>query len=179
MRFILLDKVTELQVGKRIVAEKALSLAEEYLADHFPAFPVLPGVLMVEAQVQSAAMLVRVTNDFQQSMIVLQEARNIKYKSFLKPGHIMRMEMTAKEIDESAFGSEHPSVARDCHTLALVEADRGNLEEARTCMTQAWRILTNKLGSHHTRTARSYSWLVENDPDFSETAAEPEPDTSP
>ena len=100
MRFILLDRVRELEAGKRIVAEKALSLAEEYLADHFPTFPVLPGVLMVEALVQSAAMLVRVTNDFAQSMIVLQEARNIKYKSFLKPGNIMRMEMTAKEIGE-------------------------------------------------------------------------------
>ena len=58
MRFILLDRVRELEAGKRIVAEKALSLAEEYLADHFPTFPVLPGVLMVEALVQSAAMLV-------------------------------------------------------------------------------------------------------------------------
>jgi len=102
LRFILLDKVKELEVGRRIVAEKALSLAEEYLADHFPTFPVLPGVLMVEALVQSAAMLVRVTNDFAQSMIVLQEARNIKYKSFLKPGNIMRMEMTAKEIGQTS-----------------------------------------------------------------------------
>lgn len=98
MRFILLDRVKQLEIGRRIVAEKALSLSEEYLADHFPTFPVLPGVLMVEALVQSAAMLVRVTNDFAQSMIVLQEARNIKYKSFLKPGTVMRMEMTAKEI---------------------------------------------------------------------------------
>jgi 3-hydroxyacyl-[acyl-carrier-protein] dehydratase len=102
LRFILLDKVRELEVGKRIVAEKALSLAEEYLADHFPTFPVLPGVLMIEALVQSAAMLVRVTNDFQQSMIVLQEARNIKYKSFLKPGNIMRLEMKAKGIEPTS-----------------------------------------------------------------------------
>jgi len=102
LRFILLDKVRELELGKRIVAEKALSLAEEYLADHFPSFPVLPGVLMVEALVQTAAMLVRITNDFRQSMIILQEARNIKYKSFLKPGNIMRMELKAKQIGEKS-----------------------------------------------------------------------------
>ncbi|MBN1846185.1 MAG: beta-hydroxyacyl-ACP dehydratase [Sedimentisphaerales bacterium] len=98
MRFILLDRVTALDAGRRIVAEKALSLAEEYLADHFPAFPVLPGVLMIEGLVQTAAMLVRVTNNFQQSMIVLHEARNVKYKSFLKPGMTLRMEVTAKEL---------------------------------------------------------------------------------
>lgn len=98
MKFILLDKVTELVPGEKICAVKALSLAEEYLGDHFPTFPVLPGVMMLEAMVQTAAMLVRVTNDFAQSMIVLVEARNIKYKSFVKPGNIIEISLRAKEI---------------------------------------------------------------------------------
>ncbi len=102
MKFILLDKVLSIEVGHRIEAVKALSLAEEYLGDHFPAFPVLPGVLMVEGLLQTAAMLVRVTNDFQQSMIVLQEARNVKYKSFVKPGNLLRMEVQAKEIEDQS-----------------------------------------------------------------------------
>ena len=83
MRFILLDNVTEIIPGQKIQAVKALSLAEEYLGDHFPNFPVLPGVLILEAMVQTAAMLVRVTNDFSHSMIVLSEARNVKYRSFV------------------------------------------------------------------------------------------------
>ncbi|MBN2374985.1 MAG: hypothetical protein JXD22_01190 [Sedimentisphaerales bacterium] len=105
MRFILLDKVTELVPGEKISSVKALSLGEEYLADHFPTFPVLPGVMMLEALVQSAAMLVRVTNNFSQSVIVMREARNIKYKSFVKPGNILRMELVAKKIEagESSF----------------------------------------------------------------------------
>ena len=105
MRFILLDKVTELVPGEKISAVKALSLGEEYLADHFPTFPVLPGVMMLEALVQTAAMLVRVTNNFSQSVIVMREARNIKYKSFVKPGNILRMELVAKKIEagESSF----------------------------------------------------------------------------
>ncbi len=105
MRFILLDKVTELIPGQRICAHKALSLAEEYLADHFPRYPVLPGVLMIEALVQTAAMLVRVTNDFSHSMVVLSEARNVKYKSFVKPGNVLRMELEAKSINpqDSSF----------------------------------------------------------------------------
>lgn len=105
MKFILLDKVTELVPGERICAVKALSLAEEYLGDHFPTFPVLPGVMMLEAMVQTAAMLVRITNDFAQSMIVLAEARNIKYKSFVKPGNIIVISLQAKEItaENSSF----------------------------------------------------------------------------
>ena len=59
MRFILVDRISELEAGRRIVAHKALSLAEEYLADHFPKFPVLPGVLMLEAMVQASAWLAR------------------------------------------------------------------------------------------------------------------------
>ena len=99
MKFILLDKVTEIVPGEKISAVKALSLAEEYLADHFPEFPVLPGVMMVEALVQTAAMLVRVTNGFDKSMIVLQEARNVKYKSFVKPGNLLTVNVKAKSID--------------------------------------------------------------------------------
>jgi 3-hydroxyacyl-[acyl-carrier-protein] dehydratase len=45
MRFGFVDNIVELTRGERIVAVKAVSLAEEYLADHFPTFPVLPGVL--------------------------------------------------------------------------------------------------------------------------------------
>ena len=49
MRFCLVDRIEHLEVGARISAIKALSLAEEYLGDHFPGFPVMPGVLMLEA----------------------------------------------------------------------------------------------------------------------------------
>lgn len=101
MKFILLDRIDELEPGKRIVARKALSLAEEYLQDHFPRFPVLPGVLMLEAMVQTAAWLVRSSLEFRPSLIVLKEARNVTYKSFLAPGQVLRLEAVAREITES------------------------------------------------------------------------------
>ena len=108
MKFILLDRVTRLEPGRSIEAVKALSLAEEYLGDHFPEFPVLPGVMMIEALVQTAAMLVRVTNNFDKSMVVLEEARNVKYKSFVKPGHVLQMSLEAKSItaESSSFIGE-------------------------------------------------------------------------
>ena len=101
MKFHLVDRIESIEQGKRIVTIKALSLAEEYLADHFPTFPVLPGVLMIEAMVQSAAWLVRVAQDFAKSVIVLQSARNVRYASFVQPGRILRCELTAMTIDDS------------------------------------------------------------------------------
>lgn len=100
MKFHLVDRIESIEPGRRIATTKALSLAEEYLADHFPAFPVLPGVLMLEALTQSAAWLVRVQQDFAKSIVVLSSARNVRYANFVQPGNILRCEVTAREIDE-------------------------------------------------------------------------------
>jgi len=100
VKFVLVDRITELERGRRIVAHKALSLAEEYLADHFPTFPVLPGVLMLEALTQAAAWLVRDALDFAPSMVMLKEARNVTYKSFLAPGRMMTLAVECKELEQ-------------------------------------------------------------------------------
>lgn len=89
MRFTLIDRIVELEPGARIKAIKALSMAEEYLGDHFPLFPVLPGVLMLEALTQAGAWLVRSSEDFAHSVVVLKEARNVKYADFVEPGRIL------------------------------------------------------------------------------------------
>ncbi|HMQ15081.1 MAG TPA: 3-hydroxyacyl-ACP dehydratase FabZ family protein [Phycisphaerae bacterium] len=98
MKFVLVDRISALEPGRRIVAHKALSLAEEYLADHFPRFPVLPGVLMLEGLVQASAWLARATLDFAPSLVVLQEARNVTFKSFLAPGQVLRLESQCQEM---------------------------------------------------------------------------------
>ncbi len=105
MKFVLIDRILELESGKRIVAQKAVSLAEEYLADHFPRFPVLPGVLMVEAMVQAASWLVFQALDFAPSLVLLKEARNVTYKSFVVPGQVLTIEAVCHELspDRSGF----------------------------------------------------------------------------
>ena len=89
MRFQLLDRIVELEPGVKITAVKALTMAEEYLADHFPQFPVMPGVLMLEALTQASAWLIRATEDFSHSMVVLKEAANVKYAQFCEPGQTL------------------------------------------------------------------------------------------
>jgi 3-hydroxyacyl-[acyl-carrier-protein] dehydratase len=101
MRFILIDKVVSLEAGKEIKTVKNVSLSEEYLADHFPTFPVLPGVLLLEGLIESASWLVRQTENFAHSMILLEQARNVKYKSFLAPGSQIEYTVKAKTIEEN------------------------------------------------------------------------------
>jgi len=99
MRFSLIDRINELEPGVKISAVKALSMAEEYLADHFPGFPVMPGVLMLEAMTQVGAWLVRASEDFQHSMVVLKEARNVKYGQFVEPGQTLKV--TAQIVSQT------------------------------------------------------------------------------
>ena len=64
MRFNLIDRIDGWESGKSLKASKFLALGEEYLADHFPRFPVMPGVLMLEACVEAAAWLWRASTGF-------------------------------------------------------------------------------------------------------------------
>src|SRR5947207_13129617 len=89
MRFNLVDSILGVEPGRLIRVAKNLTLGEEYLADHFPMFPVFPGVLMLQALVEAGAWLLRVSEDFRHSTIVLREAKNVKYGHFMEPGRQM------------------------------------------------------------------------------------------
>ena len=82
-------------------AVKAVSLAEEYLGDHFPSFPVLPGVFMLEAMVEAAGWLVRVSHEFRVSVILLASAKNVTYKSFVKPGNLLELDIECRALSET------------------------------------------------------------------------------
>ena len=99
MRFTLLDRVTAIDPGKSITAIKTLSLSEEYLADHFPCFPVMPGVLMLESMTQAAAWTIRLGEDFAHSIVVLREAKNVKYGDFVEPGKVLTVTAEVQSHD--------------------------------------------------------------------------------
>jgi len=99
MRFNLVDRIVELESGRRICMVKHLTLGEEYLADHFPSFPVMPGVLMLQTIIEAGSWLLRITDDFQHSVIALREARNVKYGSFMEPGKTLTV--TAELLDKA------------------------------------------------------------------------------
>lgn len=105
MRFVLIDRILDVKQGRSLVAVKNLSLAEEYLSDHFPGFPVMPGVLMLEALTQAGAWLLRDMEDFAHSIIVLKQARTIKYGSFVEPGRQLelRVELISHDDRDATF----------------------------------------------------------------------------
>ncbi len=96
MKFDLVDTVLE-QSSERIVAVKHVSLAEEYLADHFPTFPVLPGVLMVETMVQAAR---RMLADRGEPRLVLGQVKALKFGNFVRPGEALEVEVTVSQTGE-------------------------------------------------------------------------------
>jgi 3-hydroxyacyl-[acyl-carrier-protein] dehydratase len=101
MRFHLIDRIDRWEAGKSLAAAKYLALGEEYLADHFPQFPVMPGVLMLQACVEAAAWLWRASTDFRHPVIVLRELRSVKYGTFMLPGRRMDVTVDLKETDSA------------------------------------------------------------------------------
>lgn len=97
MRFLLIDRITELVPHQSVSALKNLSLAEEYLADHFPGFPVMPGVLMLESLVQAGGWLIRHSEDFAQSTVLLKEVKAVRYNSFVSPGNTLLVQMSVRK----------------------------------------------------------------------------------
>ncbi|MFB3430796.1 MAG: beta-hydroxyacyl-ACP dehydratase [Phycisphaerales bacterium] len=100
MHFDLIDTVLE-QSEERIVVLKAVTNAEEYLQDHFPTFPVLPGVMMIEACTQAARRLAEAGST---SRYTLCQVKALKYGMFVAPGDTMRVEVTVfKRNDDGSI----------------------------------------------------------------------------
>jgi 3-hydroxyacyl-[acyl-carrier-protein] dehydratase len=130
MRFTLLDRVVAIEPGKSITAVKTVTLAEEYLADHFPRFPVLPGVLMLEAMTQAAAWTVRLGEDFAHSIVVLRAARNVKYGDFVEPGKTLTVTAEVLSQDDTVTKVKANGKVGDRTSLtARLELERYNLAD--------------------------------------------------
>jgi len=103
LRFILIDRIIEVVPNKSITAIKTLSLGEEYLRDHFPGRPIMPGLMMTESAVETASWLLRIDEGFEHSMITLKEARNVKYNQFISPGDSLTVHAEILRIKDNIF----------------------------------------------------------------------------
>lgn len=116
MRFCLLDRICSLEPDVELTAVKNVSLAEEYLADHFPEFPVLPGVFMLEAATQAASWLIRLSENYAHSLIVLEEARSVKFTDFVNAGRQLRItvELIKREAASASLNFKGEVEGRAC-----------------------------------------------------------------
>jgi 3-hydroxyacyl-[acyl-carrier-protein] dehydratase len=146
MKFVLVDQIQSIEPGKRIVGRKCLTAAEEYLADHFPAFPVMPGVLMLETCVQTAAWLVRLMTDWQRSTVVLKRARNVRYASFVAPGDTLEVEAQFMKQDQDVYQFKCTGRVGDKTTVqARIELRATNLADKNPSLARADREILAQL----------------------------------
>jgi 3-hydroxyacyl-[acyl-carrier-protein] dehydratase len=93
MRWIWIDRFLEFEKGKSAKAVKNLSLAEDYFADHFPGYPLMPGSLMLEGLAQTGGILVGDANDFREK-VVLAKVPYVRYHQEVFPGSQLIYEVT-------------------------------------------------------------------------------------
>ena len=101
MRWIWIDKFIEFESGKRAVAVKNVTLAEEHLHDHFPGFPVMPQSLLIEAMAQTSGILVGEARDFQEKVILAKVTRAV-FHELARPGDQLRLEAEIENLTEEA-----------------------------------------------------------------------------
>jgi 3-hydroxyacyl-[acyl-carrier-protein] dehydratase len=92
MRFLLVDSILELESGQRAIGIKNVTMSEDFLADHFPDRPIMPGMLILEALVQLADWLVREASDFEQLGLARAFDR-VKFRRLVSPGDQLRLEV--------------------------------------------------------------------------------------
>jgi len=96
MRFLLVDRILELDSGRRAVGVKNVTLSEDFLAHHFPDMPIMPGMLITEALVQLADWTVREASDFRQIGLAVAFDR-LKFRRLVRPGDQLRLEIEIVE----------------------------------------------------------------------------------
>lgn len=158
MRFSLIDRICSLEPDVEVTAVKNVSLAEEYLADHFPEFPVLPGVFMLQAATEAATWLVRISENYAHSMVVLHEARMVKFAGFVSPGASLKIsvEQVKREgaVVQFKFQGEVESrvcvsgrIALECYNLADNDPELAGLDARMVAHQRAQESLLYRAAS--------------------------------
>ena len=119
MRWIWIDKFIEFQSGRRAVAVKNVTLAEEHLHDHFPGFPIMPECLMIEAMAQTAGILVGQAKDFQEKVILAKISKAVFF-DFVAPGDSLRLEAQIGTISPEA-ASTSGRITREDQLIAEID----------------------------------------------------------
>ena len=97
--FLLVDKILNVEAGKKIVAVKNVSVNEPQFTGHFPNQPIMPGVLIVEALAQAAGILVAKSLDISKEgrSVYLTSIENAKFRKIVQPGDVLELKVEVKQ----------------------------------------------------------------------------------
>lgn len=104
MRWIWIDRFEVFESGRRAVAVKNVSLAEDHLHDHFPGFPVMPATLIIEGMAQTAGILVGELNGFSEK-VILAKVKRATFHSLVRPGQQIRYEALIEQSSAAAVAT--------------------------------------------------------------------------
>ncbi len=96
--FLLVDRVIELEPGKRVVAIKNVTANEPQFTGHFPDRPIMPGVLMVEAMAQAGAVAVLSRPEYAGKLALFAGVDECRFRRTVVPGDTLRMEVTLEKL---------------------------------------------------------------------------------
>lgn len=118
MRWTWIDRFLAFVPGQSAVAVKNLSLAEDYFADHFPGFPVMPAPLILEGLAQTGGILVGQAGSFEKNVVLAKMSARFHGEAY--PGEQLTYETTL--LDYNDTGARVAGVAR-CGDRTLAEAE--------------------------------------------------------
>ena len=97
--FLLVDRILEIEAGKRVVGVKNVTINEPFFQGHFPGHPIMPGVLIIEAMAQVGGMLLLgAVPDPQSKVVYFTSLNNVKWRRPVKPGDQLRFELDLLQV---------------------------------------------------------------------------------
>lgn len=96
--FLLVDRVIEIEPPTRAVGIKNVTINEPFFQGHFPTYPVMPGVLIVEAMAQVGGVAVLAADEYKDKLALFAGIDNVRFKRQVKPGDTLRIEVEVQKI---------------------------------------------------------------------------------
>ncbi|HEX2172465.1 MAG TPA: 3-hydroxyacyl-ACP dehydratase FabZ [Dehalococcoidia bacterium] len=100
--FLLVDRIVEMDPGKSIVGLKLVTANEEYFQGHFPGYPIMPAVLIVEALAQTGAVAVLSRPEHRGKIVYFAGIDGFRFRRPVTPGDTLRLEVTLDRLRSSA-----------------------------------------------------------------------------
>lgn len=118
--FLLIDRILELEAGVRAVGWKNVSVNEPYFAGHFPKFPVMPGVLIIEALAQVGAVALLSVEEHKEKIGFFAGIDNARFRGMVTPGDSLRLEVRITRM-KGSIGKGTGTASVEGKTVAEAE----------------------------------------------------------